>query len=652
MVIEKMSEKAMAILFLLIFAGALSANTLLVNPPDTPKVVIDNNQSFSEETLLRKFSSAKEVKDYIKESRALLPEIRKNRADMEVVALAESRAPSGVLKSLSPSLSGDEAFDHSTTNVQVEGVDEGDIIKTDGQFIYILSGNNIKILRAYPPEEAQVLSVIRAKDDLRELYIYKDRLITLGNAFSKSFAPEVIEPIPSRAEQTVIRVYDVLDRSNPLLVKTSWVDGSYHNSRMIENHLYVIANQHGILYDDLLRTPEITTENKSSKVVYEPDIYYFDRPDYSYSFTNVVALDVLGDDSAAKGKTYLTGAGNNLYVSQDNIYIAQQARFYEPLPLKEGLDRDTERTLIHRIAIKDGDIRYEAQGELPGRLLNQFSMDEHNGYFRAATTTGHVSSRGGFTSSNHLFVLDKELDIVGSVEDLAPGERIYSVRFMGDRAYVVTFQKVDPLFVIDLKDPEEPRVLGKLKIPGYSDYLHPYDEDHIIGLGKDAVEAEQGNFAWYQGVKLALFDVSDVLRPKEISRVVIGDRGTDSEALHNHKAFLFSRDKNLLVIPIMLAEIDRDRYSGDLEPKAYGDFVWQGAFVYDLTVEDGFQLKGRISHDKSQERFQKSGRYIQGGSTAIRRSLYIENALYTMSESTLKINDLDDLRVIKEVRLN
>jgi len=278
-------------------------------------------------------------------------------------------------------------------------------------------------------------------------------------------------------------------------------------------------------------------------------------------------------------------------------------------------------------------------------------MDEYNNYFRIATTVGEV---WGGNSKNNIYVLDENLNLTGKLEDLAPGEKIYSSRFIGNRGYLVTFKKVDPLFVIDLKDPSEPKILGKLKIPGYSDYLHPYDENHIIGVGKEAIDADSElvqqrnlDFAWYQGVKIALFDVSDVENPKELSKVVIGDRGTDSYALQDHKAFLFDKSKNLLVLPITLAEIKGEKTADN----QYGEFVFQGAYVYRLTLEDGFEFKGRITHYEDNETFLKSGYYLYGGGFNIQRSLYMDNTLYTISNSMIKANNLDNLDEINSVNL-
>jgi uncharacterized secreted protein with C-terminal beta-propeller domain len=225
---------------------------------------------------------------------------------------------------------------------------------------------------------------------------------------------------------------------------------------------------------------------------------------------------------------------------------------------------------------------------------------------------------------------------------------------MGTRAYLVTFKKVDPLFVLDLANPNDPEVLGELKIPGYSDYLHPYDETHVIGVGKNTVEAgpeEGGNFAWYQGMKIAIFDVSDVANPREMHKVEIGDRGTDSVALNDHKAFLFDREKNLLVLPVLLAELTPEQKASP-ESKAYdyGTYTFQGAYVYHVSLEGGFQLTGRITHvDDPAELSAGYGYY--DSAEAIRRALYIGDDLYTVSEARIKVNRLNDLGEVAAVQL-
>jgi uncharacterized secreted protein with C-terminal beta-propeller domain len=217
---------------------------------------------------------------------------------------------------------------------------------------------------------------------------------------------------------------------------------------------------------------------------------------------------------------------------------------------------------------------------------------------------------------------------------------------MAEKCYLVTFKKIDPLFVIDLSDVETPTVLGELKIPGYSVYLHPYGATHLIGVGKETEEAEEGDFAWYQGVKISLFDVSDVSNPLQVANITVGDRGTDSPALRDHKAFLFDEDRELLVIPILVAEIDESAYSGDIPAHAYGDPVWQGAYVFDVSVDGELEVRGRISH-------------LEPGATIdyddwpyfVERTLYIEDTLYTVSGKKIVMNSLVSLELLNELQL-
>jgi uncharacterized secreted protein with C-terminal beta-propeller domain len=298
----------------------------------------------------------------------------------------------------------------------------------------------------------------------------------------------------------------------------------------------------------------------------------------------------------------------------------------------------SETTNIFRFSLADGGVAFASQGTVPGHILNQFSMDEYGETFRIATSVGHLARMANEnTSSNNLYVLNRALETVGSIEDIAPGESIYSVRFMGDRTYMVTFKKVDPLFVIDTSDPRNPKILGKLKIPGYSDYLHPYDATHLIGFGKDAVDAAEGDFAWYQGMKIALFDVSDVSNPKELYSTVIGDRGTSSPLLSNHKALLFDKTRNLLAFPVTVYELtDAQKSASSRTGNEYGSPVFQGAYVYDLTIAGGFKKLGTITHYADDSTFMKSGSYWYGGVSDISRILRIQDSLLTVSQDQVK----------------
>ena len=249
--------------------------------------------------------------------------------------------------------------------------------------------------------------------------------------------------------------------------------------------------------------------------------------------------------------------------------------------------------------------------------------------------------------------MDKDLTITGKLENIAPGEKIYATRFMGDRAYMVTFRQVDPFFVIDLANPVKPQILGKLKIPGYSDYLHPYDANHIIGFGKDTIEDKGWNGepqAYDQGMKVALFDVTDVNNPVEMYKTVIGTRGTDSELLQNHKALLFSREKNLLAFPVTVMEQQSSGNSNSNIPKR-GSFAFQGAYVYNIDLVNGFQLKGRITH-LTPDDYQRAGDYWHYSDKNVERILYSGATLYTLSRNTIKAHTLPDLKYINSVNLS
>lgn len=416
---------------------------------------------------------------------------------------------------------------------------------------------------------------------------------------------------------------------------------------MIGDYVYVLASSPIYLMDEEPILPEIV-DGKHSIRVDPTSIYYSNTSDFYKVFTVVVAINVKDPSEPITYETFLFGYASCIYVSLNNIYVAV------PSHSENGIT-----TEIHKIHIEGGKIEYELSGSVPGLVLNQFSMDEYGGYFRIATMANQQVFRGLFSTItsgesenpivSNVYVLNMSLAIVGGIEGLAPGERMYSARFIGNRCYLVTFKKVDPLFVIDLGDPANPKVLGKLKIPGYSDYLHPYDENHLIGIGKWTVEAEEGDFTWYQGVKISLFDVSDVEHPREIDNIIIGDRGTDSPVLHNHKALLFDKKLNLLAIPILLAEIDESKYPNGVPPNTYGDYVWQGLYIFKITEND-ISLRGRIIHIESSDDFLKSGYWFYSD-YAIERALYIGNTLYTISNRMIKMNDLESLEEIGVLKL-
>jgi inhibitor of cysteine peptidase len=583
---------------------------------------------------ISRFSSYDELQEFIK---ANILDIAFLRGDIYLVPAPKSGE--GITFDISAPDS-----DYSTTNIQVAGVDEADIVKTDGDYIYLASGNRTIIVKAYPPQQAQVLSEIELEGTAIGIFVNGDRLVVFESGMPyypyydlRLGIGEIYMPYIS--PKTYIKVYDVSDRENPRLQRELSADGQYVSSRMIGDYAYVVINEPVYEQDDELNLPKIYFGGNETEIP-ATDIYYSDVPDYYYMYTTIMAVNTQNDDQEPTYETILLGATSNLYVSLNNIYLTF------PVWGSEVEDLPIPKSSIHRIHIEGDEIEFVASGEVPGMVLNQFSMDEYGGYFRVATTRPEQS-----TLQSHVYILDMNLNIVGSLEDLAPGETIHSARFMGERGYLVTFEKVDPLFVIDLSDPRHPEDLGYLKVTGYSDYLHPYDENHLIGIGKETTE--EGESAWDQGVKISLFDVSDVNKPREIDKEIIGHRGTDSPVLWDHKAFLFDQSRNLMVMPILEAKVDETKYSETDLVWAYGEPVWQGAYVFRVSLDGGIEEEGKITHIENIAEPEQE--YYYYSPFSVERSLYISgeagDVLYTISNAKIKMNSLENLNYINEVEL-
>ncbi|MBE0465979.1 MAG: beta-propeller domain-containing protein [Candidatus Desulforudis sp.] len=580
----------------------------------------------------------------------------------------------GLLRAPAPESAKQSATDtdYSATNVQVQGVDEADVVKTDGKYIYQVNRQRVLVIRAYPAGEMAVQKVIQFADQRfnpREIFVDDEHLVVVGT--SQRNLPEIYPGCPYPSARTVRAVvFDIRDKADIRQVREVELEGEYVSSRKVDKSVYLVANKYPDYY--LLReaglpahkglTPSYrdSLADGGFKRIACTEVCYF--PNFVQpSYLLVAGFNLDDPDQEVEVGAYL-GAGENIYASRHNLYVGATERQHGPIvPLPEPRgpvdfpDADVapiaprvpdERTTIYRFALADGRITFNGRGEVPGTVLNQFSMDEYNGYFRLGTT---VNSWTAPRSRNSLYVLDENLDIVGRIEDIAPGERIYSVRFMGDRGYMVTFETVDPLFVFDLTDPRNPTILGALKIPGYSNYLHPYDEHHLIGFGKDAVEAVEKQpdgtvrplgFVYEQGMKVSLFDVTDVTNPVEKFVVRIGDRGTDSELLRNHKALLFDWERNLLAFPVTVADLKHR--SSVTQPWEYGAFAFQGAYVYELTLEKGFEWKGGITHLTTDD-YLKAGYRGPESDRHVQRILYIGENLYTLSNGMVKANDMTTL---------
>jgi len=622
---------------------------------------------------------------------------------IDAVAAPGERVAAATMNTATTGSAGASADDYSTTNVQVEGVDEADRIKNDGAYIYMIKGNSIRIIKAYPADQMKEMPKIDFAGSSftpSQLYVDGDTLIVVGNDYPsvENSASPVSEVgimttairapayYPSYIRQsslTRVIIYDITDRARVTEKRNLNFEGTYLQSRRVDDTLYVIMNQYPQYVPMVpvdknpvpLDTPEMmipryadSTRSSNDKV----DTAICDCEEVSYfpgsmesRYLIVVAIPI--NDPAGKiGKEVVLGSSENVYSSISNLYVAHTSYTDD----ENTADKNTAaavypyyssnpKTEVYKFSLNHENIQYEAKAKVPGTIINQFAMDEYDynmdgygNYFRIATTKGQTLDESN-PSSNNLYVLNNNMEQVGSIENIAPGESIKSVRFMGDKAYVVTFLQIDPLFVISLTDPTHPVILGQLKIPGYSEYLHPYDETHIIGFGRDvdaSIDADKihsANAVYYTavlGMKISMFDVTDVEHPKELFKEIIGYRNTSSELLTDHKALLFSKAKNIMAFPVTVTE-KIENATDDYNNYA---FTFQGALFYNIDMTSGpkrgFNKKAAITHYNNDDEFNKAGYYFYGGEDDIRRIIYIGDFYYTISDSKVKAVNMQTYR--------
>lgn len=531
---------------------------------------------------------------------------------------------------------------HSETNNQVAGVDELDTVKTDGQYIYTVSNNTVVIVSAYPVTNAQLVSRISILNQTIDgIFLSGNRLAIVseaprivyrtygacgistfaGASMSVAYPTSYYVPIRPQVQNTSISVYDLTNRSSPSLQTTVTINGTFIGARQIGTFAYLVTSTPAWANQTL----PLTVVNGRQIQTVATQVFHSDISDRALSYTTILALDTNQNNPAPTVETYLLGTSSTIYVSLTNIFLTQ--------PTWDA----AQETAIHRISINQTVIKYEATGTVPGHVLNQFSMDERGGYFRVVTSNYDF---GG--SQTNLYVLNLAMNRVGKLEGLSPGETFYAARFMGDRAYLVTFKRLDPLFVVDLQNPGKPSLLGQLNVTGVSDYLQPYDSGHLIGIGKSAIDVAWENAALFQGLKLSLFDVTNPSSPTDMSDFTVGDRGTDSPGLTDQKAVLFDRTLNLLVLPIeVVGQISQSLYS-----TGYSGPIFQGAYVFQVTLHNGIVLRGSITHILNGElpSYINSAHYVT-------RSFYIGSVLYTISTAMIKMNSLTDLSEIGSISL-
>lgn len=508
----------------------------------------------------------------------------------------------------------------SKTNVQVSNVDEADIVKTDGEYIYYISEQKVYIIKA---DNLEILSKIEIEEKNekfypKELYIKENRLVILGD--SKELTEEkkrrnIEEMIDTSLiysnNMAKALTYDVSNKSNIKLIRTVGLDGNYVQSRRIGDNIYFISNKtphYDIKMEENNLLPWIKDTNitQEKKIIPCTDIAYF-KDTESYNYMIVAGFNIY-DNKEVNTETFF-GASDTIYASEENLYITQQI-------YKSGFFSDKTENIIYKFNMKASQIQLQCKSNIDGYLNNQFSMDEYDGKLRIATTSYENEK-----TSNQLFILDEDLKQIGAIKDLAKGEKIYSVRFLGKVGYIVTFEQIDPLFVIDLSNPRNPVVKGQLKIPGYSSYLHPYDETHIIGIGYNTKSNGYGGVT-NGSMKMSMFDVSDLENPKEMFNISIGQDYANSEIIYNHKALFYNKDKNLIGFPVN---------SYDYYNKRHRD----GFAIFKIDLDKGFEKIVDIERDIYN----------------INRAIYIGDKFYTLSQKQVVLYDLNTFEKIKQIKL-
>lgn len=519
-----------------------------------------------------------------------------------------------------------EKDNYSKTNNQEELVDEGDIVKTDGKYIYTtkndpksVSNGIVIIVKGEEPQNMEVMAKLDLEGYIKEIYITENKLIALSEVYENG-------------TKTNVYIYNKEDATNLKLDRKLVYSGSNVSSRLVENKLTMVVNyQQYYRYYDVegrVNTNE-DGENKQTNI-YLPryydsitdkevvtsvqDIKYL--PDTPVeSIITLTSIDVENSEEEVETETLLAST-RNIYSTKDNLYITGTGEVdYRTFGPKIAIE--DANSSIYKFSLTGAELNLVAKGQVKGRVLNQFSMDESGETFRIATTSGVAGS-----SSNNIYILDKNLKEIGKLEGLAEQEKIYSVRFMENTAYMVTFKQVDPLFVIDLKDDKNPVVKGELKIPGFSSYLHPLDNETLIGFG----EEREGDGLIRKGLKLSLFDVKDETQPIEKSTIIIGNGESYSEVLYDHKGFFLNKEKSIVGIPI-------SQYSNGVN----NSFIYLAKF----SKEEGFKKLGELKIN-SDDHIDNYGYKI--------RVIYIGDNLYVVTNEGVTSYNMETLESINQIK--
>jgi Beta propeller domain len=585
---------------------------------------------------------------------------------------------------------GTKAAQSSGTNNQVAGVDEADFVKNDGEYLYIVANGALRILRAFPADQAGAVAKIAIEGTPKKLFVEGDRALVYTSVAKESSTSSPsrygsgsgectygYDCVPSGdGTATKLVELDISNRAAPVKIREIALSGSLLAARRIGTAIHTVVIDAPVAIEGLQSYPDNACDGsgdqatqrqqaiaawealraKNLALVAQADLRKalpsitenganaagecsgFFRPGLAEgrSFTSLVSVDLAGGPLTTASVVSDPGV---VYASETGLYMSVPHTRSDEASWYPSMTDAPQASTVHkfRIGATPSLTGYEASGIVKGRVLNQFALDENEAHLRIATTSGHTPDPKVHSTLSILERQGNALVLTGKVDDIAPTEDIRSVRFDGSRGYVVTFKKTDPLYVLDLGNPTAPSIAGELKIPGFSTYMHMMDAQHLLTIGYDA--DDKGDFAWFAGVMLQIFDVSDMKNPVLAHKEVIGTRGSSSEALTNHLAFTYFAPKNLLALPMTICE-------GGAEGSYGTNMTFAGLMVYDATASGGFTLKGKVAHPQT-----ASGGYDSGAcsnwwtqaSSEVKRSVIMDDFVYSISDKRVKVNGLANL---------
>lgn len=533
------------------------------------------------------WKTAEDYEDIYEYARAYLNQMENAGAYARgEIALYDAGAESTAV--MEDSASG-ESKNYSETNVRQEGVDEADVVKTDGRYLYVLQdgGEAVAIVDTKGGQMKEV-SAVEAGDGGRicELYVTDSKMIMI---------------LRSGANENSVkaRTYDVSDAGNPQELGEVSQSGNYQSSRVSDGYLYIFS-QYYMGTDINVKEADTFVPMVNGDLLPAPSIY-LPITDFANIYEVVTSVNLADPDSICDSKAIFT-KGGELYVSNKNIYWYETE--WTGNNWYTGDVVNNVETVIRRLSYHKGEIAGAASGRVDGSINDSFSIDEYQDYLRLVVTTN---------DENAVYVLNDSLEMVGSIKGLAEDERVYSARLLGDTGYFVTYRETDPLFTVDFSDPEKPEIIGKLKIPGFSEYLHFFGEDKLLGIGMDVDEETQVT----GGVKLSMFDISDPANVKE-EAVCVLDNVYYTAVFYDYKAVLVDKEKNIIGFPA--EENSTENY-----------------YVYSYDEKKGFDCRMKEQ--------------INGSGYQAARGVYIGELLYVVKGNIIEVYQIGDYQKVDDIIL-